>query len=164
MAHAHYRMKGHCKLCAQIMFIGVCPHGMAEYVGPEGKTMEELCEEFRTKPLDPEIAEAMRQVIADIERQKNAPKPEPPKFPRWTVLYNIVSKENDRWVGTAWEFFDDERDAQKCYDRQIREGNCPTKRPYYDKCDRPHLGAAHQFWLEQEEKGVGHEQQRSPYH
>lgn len=65
--------------------------------------------------------------------------------PRWTVLYNVVSKENDRWIGTGWEFFDNENDAQKCYDRHVTEGNCPTKRYYYEKLDRYHLGAAHRF-------------------
>lgn len=157
MAHAHYRMKGRCTICEQIMFIGVCPHGMAEYVGPEGKTMEELCEEFRTKPIDPEIAEAMQKVVADIERQQaeaRKPTPLPPKLPRWTVHYNIVSVENARWIGQGWEFFDDEKDAQASYDRQIRLGNCPTKRPYYDKSDRPFLGAAHRFWLERDEQTV----------
>ena len=63
--------------------------------------------------------------------------------PKWTVNYNIVSKENDCWVGTGWEFFDLESDAQKCYNRQIDLGNCPCKRPYYRKSDWSHLGAVH---------------------
>lgn len=66
-------------------------------------------------------------------------------LPKWTVHYNIVSKERSPddggWVGTGWEFFTDEMDATTCYDRQIAAGNCPTKRPYYDSCDRQHLGA-----------------------
>lgn len=28
-------MKGPCTICEQIVFIGVCPHGMAEHVWPE---------------------------------------------------------------------------------------------------------------------------------
>lgn len=65
--------------------------------------------------------------------------------PKWTVVYNIVSPESSKWVGTGWEFFDDEEDAQACYDRHVASGNTPTKRPYHDGCDKPHLGAAHQF-------------------
>lgn len=65
-------------------------------------------------------------------------------LPKWTVCYNIVSKPN-KWVGTAWEFFDEEFDAQACYDHQIKIGNCPTKRPYYDEADREHLGAVHLY-------------------
>ncbi len=34
MAHADYRMKGRCRICEQSMFVGVCPHGMAERVRP----------------------------------------------------------------------------------------------------------------------------------
>lgn len=37
MAHADYRMKGPCSLCARVMFVGVCPHGMAERVWPESE-------------------------------------------------------------------------------------------------------------------------------
>lgn len=63
--------------------------------------------------------------------------------PMWTVCYNIVSRESLRWVGTGWEFFDNECDAQACFDRHVKNGNCPTKRPYYRARDRIHLGAAH---------------------
>ena len=64
-------------------------------------------------------------------------------YPQWTVLYNIVSEESDKWVGTGWEFFDDEAQATKCYERQIKNGNCPTKRPFYSSQDAQHLGAVH---------------------
>lgn len=64
------------------------------------------------------------------------------KNPEWVVCYNIKSKP-DKWVGTGWEFFDKETDAEDCYDHQIAIGNCPTKRKYYDKTDIIHLGAIH---------------------
>lgn len=66
-------------------------------------------------------------------------------IPNWTVTYNIVSPESNSWVGTGWEFFTDEKDAQKAYDRHISLGNVPTKRPYYDKHDAVHLGAIHDY-------------------
>ena len=56
------------------------------------------------------------------------------QLPKWTVLYNIVSLESDRFVGTGWEFFDAEEDASDCYQRHIDVGNCPTKRPFHRKC------------------------------
>ncbi len=62
--------------------------------------------------------------------------------PKWTVHYNIVSPEATEWIGTGWEFFNDERDAQHCYDRHNALGNCATKRPYH-RNDRVHLGAVH---------------------
>jgi len=77
------------------------------------------------------------------------------KRPRWTVCYNIVSPESDRWVGRGWEFFDEEYQATACYERHIKLGNCPTKRPYYHQSDYQHLGAAHHFWMERETKGLG---------
>jgi len=72
--------------------------------------------------------------------------------PKWTVVYNIVSKESNKWIGTGWEFFDDEIDASSCYARQVKAGNTPTKRPYYDKSDRKHLGAVHQALRKSGEK------------
>lgn len=63
--------------------------------------------------------------------------------PRWTVTYNIVSRENGRWIGHGWEFFDNEADADKCYNRQLASGNCPTRR-HFHPVDWQHLGAAHE--------------------
>lgn len=65
------------------------------------------------------------------------------KAPKWTVGYNIVSRESERWIGTGWEFFDDEQEAARCYDRHVSAGNCPFKRPYHE-ADFKHLGAVHQ--------------------
>lgn len=65
--------------------------------------------------------------------------------PKWTVHYNIVSPESDRWVGTGWEFFDNEADAQTAYERHQTLGNVPGKRPFHGGVDRQHLGAAHLF-------------------
>ena len=62
--------------------------------------------------------------------------------PKWTVLYNIVSPEAARWIGRGWEFFDEERDAQRCYERHNALGNCASKRPYHIN-DKEHLGAVH---------------------
>jgi len=66
-------------------------------------------------------------------------------LPKWTVHYNIVSPESGKWVGTGWEFFDDESKSSSAYSRHIAAGNCPTKRPFHRDCDLKHLGAAHQF-------------------
>ena len=63
--------------------------------------------------------------------------------PRWTVLYNIVSESSD-WIGTGREFFDTEFDACSCYNKQLSNGNCPTRRPYDHNADNVHLGAVHQ--------------------
>lgn len=68
------------------------------------------------------------------------------KTPKWTVLYNIVSKEDDsfpKWIGTGWEFFNDEEAANKCYTWHAASGNMPTKRPYHPN-DAAHLAATHQ--------------------
>jgi hypothetical protein len=74
--------------------------------------------------------------------------------PRWTVNYNIVSPESDHWVGTGWEFFDEEAQATLCFERHSNAGNCPTKRPYYRASDWDHLGAADRFWMEREMKNT----------
>lgn len=65
-----------------------------------------------------------------------------PSRPGWTVVYNIVSPEDSAWVGTGWEFFNDEVNAESCRLRHQRAGNVPTKRPYHEN-DGKHLGAAH---------------------
>ena len=64
------------------------------------------------------------------------------KAPKWIVNYNIVSPENNRWIGTGWEFFDTEEEATYCYNRHLGAGNVPCKRPYYHT-DGEYLGAAH---------------------
>lgn len=63
----------------------------------------------------------------------------PERIPSWTVLTNLVSPERPTWTGMSWEFFDLERDAQACYDRHIKLGNCPTKRPFHQN-DTVNLG------------------------
>lgn len=64
--------------------------------------------------------------------------------PKWTVVSNVVSPENNkRWVGTSWEFFDEEKEAQACYRRNTGLGNSSTVRPFHLKTDLPHMGAAH---------------------
>jgi hypothetical protein len=59
MAHVDWRMKGHCKSCEQTMFIGVCPHGMAEYTPWCG-----LCES-RHPAVDEEHNRKMAEVMKD---------------------------------------------------------------------------------------------------
>jgi hypothetical protein len=76
------------------------------------------------------------------------------KKPKWTVHYNIVSPENNQWVGTGWEFFDNEDDAKKAAKRNTDLGNCVGFRPYHDGVDRPHLGAAHLYWIQKSEREV----------
>lgn len=70
-------------------------------------------------------------------------------FPKWTVLTNLVSPESDKWIGMSWECFDTEQQAQDCYDRHIKLGNSPTKRPFYFECDFPHLAAIHKWHYEE---------------
>ena len=75
-------------------------------------------------------------------------------LPKWTVLYNIVSEESKRWVGTGHEFFDEESDAQHCFDRHVKAGNQPTKRPFYLSADKSHLGAVHKLSIINEETRI----------
>ncbi len=62
--------------------------------------------------------------------------------PKFTVLYNIVVP-GAMWIGTGWEFFDDQEIAQARYDYHVGIGNVPTMRPYNHKCDFKHLGTVH---------------------
>lgn len=59
--------------------------------------------------------------------------------PSWTVVTTLVSPENRGWLGESWEFFDDERDAMKCFKRHRIAGHVPTMRPYYRNMDWQHL-------------------------
>jgi len=87
------------------------------------------------------VAGSMEEAQRWIDRQIDAADHLIP--PRWTVVSNILSLESDKWVGTCWEFFDEESQAEECYTRQIEAGNTPTKRPYFESSDRGHLGAVH---------------------
>lgn len=64
--------------------------------------------------------------------------------PKYTVLYNIVTP-GSQWIGTGWQFFDDQNAAKRCYEYQQENGNCPTLRPYSEVPDYQHLGAAHRI-------------------
>lgn len=70
-------------------------------------------------------------------------------MPRWTVNYNIVSPESDKWIGTGWEFFDEEHDAASCYRRHRMLGNVPTMRPFHHS-DVYSMGIVHQHVLKDE--------------
>lgn len=74
--------------------------------------------------------------------------------PLWTVCYNIVSSESDAWIGTGWEFFNDEANATACYQRHQRAGNVPTKRPFYNSVDVEHLGVVDQQRLKSSRAAV----------
>ena len=65
--------------------------------------------------------------------------------PRYTVVYNIVSPESSKWIGTGWEFFDNKKDAEECNRRHIENGNVPMLRPFYERPDRERMGAAHRM-------------------
>lgn len=58
-----------------------------------------------------------------------------PKYPRWTVIYNIRTP-GSVWVGKGVEFFDDEAPA-RARGREV-EG---TSRPFFPPHDRQYLNA-----------------------
>jgi len=116
----------------------------------KGRHIEERFGEFEiyesreawTNGRPPEhSSESLEEAKGWIDREMGASN-YPPR-PRWTVVSNILSPESDEWVGTCWEFFDEESQAEECYTRQIEAGNTPTKRPYSGSIDREHLGAVH---------------------
>jgi len=74
-------------------------------------------------------------------------------LPHWTVCYNIVSLESNKWVGTGWEFFDDEDQASACYQRHKEAGNVPIKRPYHSD-DFEHLGVVHHLCVKPERRDI----------
>jgi len=61
-------------------------------------------------------------------------------MPKWTVITNLTGK----WIGTSWEFFDEENEAEACYQKHLAIGNVPTK-PYFNAVDSFHLGAVHRM-------------------
>lgn len=67
--------------------------------------------------------------------------------PKWTVLYNIPGE----YVGTGWEFFSSEEEADKRYTILKEHKYVPCKRKFYPS-DIQHLGAAHigTSWYEQQ--------------
>lgn len=58
-----------------------------------------------------------------------------PRYPRWTVIYNIRTP-GSVWVGKGVEFFDEEAPA-RTRGREV-EG---TSRPFYPPHDRQYLNA-----------------------
>lgn len=83
-------------------------------------------------------------MVASMNELQERPADTARKEPSWTVLYNIVSPESRRWIGTGWEFFDSHTDAEKCVERLTKAGDVAMMRPFHPN-DRPHLGAAHRM-------------------
>jgi hypothetical protein len=61
--------------------------------------------------------------------------------PQWTLFVNI-SCPGSKWVGTTWEFYDDEEQAKDRYEHYKFIGNVPILRPFH-YTDQKHLGAVH---------------------
>jgi hypothetical protein len=74
-----------------------------------------------------------------VKDMKKAPTPPAPK---WTLVYN-TSDPRSRWLGIAWEFFDEEDIAEERYRELSAAGRNPTKRPYHRGRDRQELGSVH---------------------
>lgn len=68
------------------------------------------------------------------------PSPSEKSTPVLTVVTNI---DNGEYVGTQWEFFNDEFKAKECYDKHIAKGHCSTMRMFNERMDRQHMGAVH---------------------
>ena len=58
--------------------------------------------------------------------------------PTWTV-FSIVVDAKTPWVGSSWEFFDDEEAAESRCDELRALGCCPTKRFYFRDSDRQYV-------------------------
>lgn len=58
--------------------------------------------------------------------------------PSWTIHYKIPSIS---WLGSGWEFFDDEESAGDRFRELEGLGRVVVIRPYKDEFDREHLGA-----------------------
>ncbi len=99
-----------------------------------------------SKPSDTRLL-FLQYLLPIGEEEPDKMKGEVQRVPKWTVHYNIVSPENGKWIGRGWEFFDSGIDAQDCYDRHIRIGNCPSKRPYHPM-DSKNLGAGHSMRIQ----------------
>lgn len=115
------------------------------YNQSEPKPMEtEKLVEFvraRTKPELDKLSELVAKERSG--RFKRAQEKRRRRRPKFTVLYNI---ECGSWVGTAWEFFDDDKAATARF-KVLRDDHkaCPVKRPYHEGCDYAHLAPVHRF-------------------
>lgn len=60
-------------------------------------------------------------------------------IPSWTLFACVPG---DKYVGTCWQFFDDEEIARLAFDEATARGWVCTLRPFAE-ADRRHMGAAH---------------------
>lgn len=73
------------------------------------------------------------------------------KLPMWTIVTNLASSEDIKWVGMSWEFFDELSDAERCFQRHSKLGNVPTLRRFNKKADYNQLGAIHRYEISKHE-------------
>lgn len=69
-------------------------------------------------------------------------------LPNFTIVYNTQTKEKPGFIGTAWEFFHDQKIAEERKEELIKKGKFPTLRPYFHSRDAAHLGASDRYWIE----------------
>lgn len=67
--------------------------------------------------------------------------------PKFTIIYNTITKEKKGFLGKAWEFFSDHQLAIERKDELLREGKFPTLRPWHCS-DINHLNASDRYWIE----------------
>jgi len=60
------------------------------------------------------------------------------RLPNWTVWSNLKRHETTDWIGHCIEFFDEEIEAVKCFERHRKNGDVSTMRPFHSS-DKPML-------------------------
>lgn len=66
--------------------------------------------------------------------------PHPNYRPEWVLHYTILNNGCTQWLGSSYEFFNDEPVAKQRYMEKVKDGTFPTLRKYSEEHDRAHLG------------------------
>lgn len=65
------------------------------------------------------------------------------EYPQFTVIANLV-RNDTKFIGQSWEFFENLESAKQCYQDQLNAGNVPTLRPFYAAHDVKHMNITQQ--------------------
>lgn len=66
--------------------------------------------------------------------------------PKFTVCGSFKTIKGE-YLSSFWRFFDEEDDAQKCYQEHLEKGDNPVLRLFCPKKDLPYLGLANNAYL-----------------
>jgi hypothetical protein len=141
--HADYRMKGPCKICQEMQFIGTCPHGMAERIYPAPRITPEEIKDALEKALPGaiELDEKLKEMFRPLLPGENTE-----RYRAW--LGDEAKKRQSQWKAHAekakkevMEMLDEAKDA-------LADSDFETATRLIIQANRAMIEITYEWWMD----------------